>query len=203
MVRRCLSALLIVVNGLLFGVNSTDLHAGQGAGHAVILQYHHVADDTPASTSVSPKEFRRHMQLLEEGGFTVWPLSKLVQSLQSDRTIPDKTVVITIDDAYLDVYRNAAPILKQFGYPFTLFVSTDPVDSGLPGFLSWDQLRELKSQGAQLANHTQSHLHMLRKLEGESDADWLARLKAELDVAERRLQQETAHPGHEHSRTLL
>ncbi|MVF13103.1 polysaccharide deacetylase family protein [Ketobacter sp. MCCC 1A13808] len=191
MVMQCLSALLVLVNGLLIAVNSGPVQAQGDVRHGVILQYHHVSDSAPASTRVTPKAFRRHMEILKEDGFNVWPLARLVAFLQQDKALPDKTVVITIDDAYLDVYQNAAPILNEFGYPFTLFVSTDPVDQKLRGFMSWDQLRELQKQGAQLANHTQSHLHLLRKLEGESESEWLARIEGELKQSEARIAEET------------
>lgn len=195
MVRHGLAALLGAVNGLLIGVMllaAGNLIAAEGdASHGVILQYHHVSDKTPASTSVTPDEFRRQMEILQEDGFTVMPLSRLVNTLQQEKPIPDKSVVITIDDAFVDVYQNAAPILKEFNYPFTLFVSTGPVNRSQKGYLTWDQIRELKQQGAELANHTVSHLHMLRRLEGENRETWLQRLKAELDAAEQRIAKET------------
>ena len=48
------------------------------AGSAKILLYHHVSSDTPASTSVTPEVFDSHLQLLEESGYEVIPLAKIV-----------------------------------------------------------------------------------------------------------------------------
>ena len=70
---------------------------------AVILQYHHVSTDTPASTSIAPAQFEKHMQYLKDNGFTVVPLSKIVESVQNKQALADKTVAITFDDAYLDI----------------------------------------------------------------------------------------------------
>lgn len=184
--------LFIVVNGLLGAVQS------QAASHGVILQYHHVADNTPAVTSVSPALFRRQMAFLRDNGFVVWPLPRLVEHLQANKPVPDGVVVITFDDAYDNIYTQAAPILREHGFAFTVFVSTLFVERRQRGYMSWDQLRALQKQGATLGNHTHGHTHLLRKREGEQQADWLARLRDEIITTEKLLQQ---HIG-EHPRYL-
>lgn len=181
--------LFIVVNGLSGAVQAL------AAGHGVILQYHHVSERTPPSTSVSPALFERQMRFLKDNGFTLWPLSRLVEQLQADKPVPDGVVVITFDDAYDNIRTTAAPILQKLDFPFTVFVATSFVDKGQRGYLSWSQLRELKPMGGELANHTHTHLHMLRRLNGEDRAQWLTRLQDEIDTADRLLQKETgAYP---------
>ncbi|RLU00485.1 MAG: hypothetical protein D9N11_12675 [Ketobacter sp.] len=191
MVKRAFAALLCLVNGLLITVNVWAENAANRVNHAVILQYHHIATDTPASTSLSPKVFAQHLDILKQEGYTVWPLPKLVSALQSDQPIPDRTVVITFDDAYDDIVLRAAPMLKKHGFPFTVFVSTDFVDRRQPGYMTWDQLRSLKKQGATLANHTRSHLHLLRRPEDVGQKQWLQTVREEIDGAEQRIEDET------------
>ena len=53
-------------------------------------------------------------------------------------------MAITIDDAFISVYKEGWPLLKEYNYPFTLFVATDPIDQRLNGYMNWDQLRELE-----------------------------------------------------------
>lgn len=191
MVKRAFAALLCLVNGLLITVNVWAENVANRVNHAVILQYHHIATDTPASTSLSPEVFLQHLSILKQEGYTVWPLPEVVKALQEDQSMPDRTVVITFDDAYDDIILRAAPMLKQYGFPFTVFVSTDFVDRRQPGYMTWDQLRSLQKQGATLANHTRSHLHLLRSPEGVSQTQWLQTLRAEIDGAERRIKEET------------
>ncbi|MDX1696620.1 MAG: polysaccharide deacetylase, partial [Ketobacteraceae bacterium] len=62
---------------------------------AVILQYHHVSDETPPITSISPALFKAHLKYIKDNGFSVWPLTKLVSALQAGEEIPDKVVSIT------------------------------------------------------------------------------------------------------------
>lgn len=74
---------------------------------------------------------------------------------------PEKTVSITVDDAFKSVINEGWPRLKAAGLPMTLFVSTDPVDEGNPNYMSWDDIRTLESEGVEIAHHTASHLHMI------------------------------------------
>lgn len=157
---------------------------------AVVLMYHRFGEDAFPSTNIRMDQFEAQLQFLEDGGFQIWPLPKLVSALQSDEAIPDKTVVITIDDAYRSVYEKAFPLLKKRAWPFTVFVSTDAVDNELAGFMSWDQLRELHSNGATLANHTARHDYLIRKKAGEGERDWLQRIRDDVNKAQMRLQKE-------------
>ncbi|HBY85746.1 MAG TPA: polysaccharide deacetylase, partial [Colwellia sp.] len=50
---------------------------------AVILQYHHVSDSTPASTSISPKQFEVHLQYLKDNNFKVVALSELIEGIKN------------------------------------------------------------------------------------------------------------------------
>ena len=86
---------------------------------SIILQYHHVSETTPKSTSISPAQFEVHLKYLKEHNFTVIPLSELINSLIKHQPLPDKTVVITFDDAYQDNMTFAKPLLDKFNYPYT------------------------------------------------------------------------------------
>jgi peptidoglycan/xylan/chitin deacetylase (PgdA/CDA1 family) len=155
--------------------------------HAVVLLYHHVDDTTPALTSISPQKFIQQLDYLTANDFQVWPLDKIIRYLKSAKPIPDKTVAITFDDSYQSVYHTAFPLLRQRHWPFTVFVSTDDVDHGYNLQSSWQQLREMAKHGATIANHSSGHLHLLKKLAGESEAEWLQRIKQDIENAEQRI----------------
>ena len=67
---------------------------------------------------------------LANGDYNIWPLDKIVAHLQQGLELPDKTIAITIDDAYLSVFTEARPRLKALNFPYTVFVATQPVDRG-------------------------------------------------------------------------
>ena len=96
--------------------------------HGVILVYHHVSTNTPPSTSISPEDFRKHLDYLQKNDFSVIPLNQMLETLKAGRQLPDKAVAITFDDGYISIYDTAFPMLKTYGFPFTLFLSTSPID---------------------------------------------------------------------------
>ncbi len=161
---------------------------------AVILLYHHVSDETPASTSVSPALFEAHLEYLETHDYQVVPLSRIIAALRSERPLPERSVAITFDDAYLSVYTAAAPVLQERGWPFTVFATTDYLDGNYSGYLTWDQLRELERGGAEIGNHSRSHSHYMHRRAGESEAAWRARVLKDMRWAQTRLAAELQMP---------
>ena len=176
--------LTVVLLGLTFVTRA------QSADHAVILLYHHVSDETPPSTSVSPAVFRQHLDYLDAGGYAVLPLSRILKTLASGGSLPDKAVAITFDDAYQSVLDKAAPLLKRHGWPFTVFVSTRAIDEVYHDYLSWDDLRELIAAGAEIGNHGYSHAHLVRRIDGESPRQWHVRVEADIERARQELREQ-------------
>lgn len=177
---------------------------------AVVLQYHHVSESTPASTSVTPGRFAEHLAYLQQQGLEVIPLEQLVETLRVGRPLPDRAVAITFDDGYSSVYDEAFPRLAERGWPFTVFINTEPHDHGRPGFMSWDQLREISRRGGTIANHTISHPYLLDHEPGENESAWRSRVAAEITGAQQRIEQEIgtaprllAYPYGEYDRAVL
>lgn len=162
----------------------------QPASALVVLQYHHISENAPHATSISPALFEAHLQFLEDNNFRVVDIAELEKYLKSEAGIPDGTVIITFDDGYRSIYSEAYPRLKKRGWPFTVFVNSKPHDEKNPSFMSWKQLKEMSKHGATIGNHTDSHLHMIRRLANEDTGDWLERMEREIDFAENRIKKE-------------
>ena len=172
--------------------NSTNAQTGTAAySQAVILQYHHVSTSTPPITSISPDDFQRHMDYLAENNFNILPLEDILDSLQNGIPLPDFTAAITFDDGYLSVYTEAFPVLKEKNWPFTIFVTTGLLESNQQLYASWEQIKEMADDGATIANHTVSHPYFLARETGDSEADWLNRIRNEIILAEEKIQEET------------
>jgi peptidoglycan/xylan/chitin deacetylase (PgdA/CDA1 family) len=153
---------LLVVPGVVLGIIFGFVGQAVAADHAVILMYHRFGEDSFPSTNVRLTQFEEHLEVLSQGDYTVLPLDDIVARLQSGTPLPDRTVGITIDDAYLSVYDEAFPRLQAYGFTATVFVATQPVDRGLRGYMSWDQLRELQAAGFGIGSQTRTHPHMHR-----------------------------------------
>ena len=153
---------LLLIPSLVFGLLAGFIAPSFAADHAVILMYHRFGEDQYPSTNVRLEQFEEHLEVLAQGQYNVLPLDDIVAHLQSGEPLPDRTVAITIDDAYLSVYEQAFPRLERYGFTATIFVATQPVDRGLRGYMSWEQLRELQAAGFGIGSQTRSHPHMHR-----------------------------------------
>jgi len=148
----------------------------------VVLQYHHVSDQTPPSTSTTVELFRSHLSRIRELGLDVAPLESATRSALSGELSDQEQVAITFDDAYASVWTTAAPILEEYGYPYTIFVNTDAV--GSRGYMTWEQLEQASErEGVTIANHSHDHGHLARRPD-EPKGAWLQRITASLDQAQ-------------------
>lgn len=183
---------VILLAGLVpLGGVVPEAHAtGSDASHAAILQYHHVAEGTPRSTSVTPAEFATHMERLHRDGFRVAPLPAVIAALQRGEPIPDRTVCLTADDGYANLREHALPVLERYGWTMTVFVCTEQVDTGRPLHLDWNDLRTLQAAGWTIASHGTTHLHLVARHEGESEAAWRARIRDDIGGSITRLRAE-------------
>ena len=128
---------------------------------SVILLYHRVSETGAASTRVEPQRFADHLDLISQQGYRVMPLLDVLTALRAGVAPPEKTVVITFDDAYRSVGEVAFPLLKARGMPFTIFAATDIVDAANPHYLSWEALQEMATNPlVTVGGHSLSHAHL-------------------------------------------
>jgi peptidoglycan/xylan/chitin deacetylase (PgdA/CDA1 family) len=155
------------------------------ADSAVVLMYHRFGEDQYPSTNVTIEQFEAHIAELSRDAYSVKSLPEIVAAIRAGRSLPENTVGISIDDAYLSVYREAWPRLRKASFPFTVFVATEQVDNGSPNQMTWNQIREMADAGVTIGNHTVTHAHMpllsaSRNAAEINDAN--ARFKAELGI---------------------
>ncbi|MCH8092507.1 MAG: polysaccharide deacetylase family protein, partial [Proteobacteria bacterium] len=155
----------------------------EAADSAVVFMYHRFGETSWPSTNIRIDQFEAHLKELSEGGYKVLALPTILSALKRGEELPDKTIALTIDDAYLSVYTVAWPRLKAARFPFTLFVATNPIDANLRNYMNWDQIRELAKAGVTIGSQTARHLHMVDSSPRRNAADLKksnARFAAEL-----------------------
>jgi peptidoglycan/xylan/chitin deacetylase (PgdA/CDA1 family) len=109
-----------------------------------ILTYHRVAElkDTPTvdcrSVSATPSSFARQMRHLVRY-YHVVSMPEVLDAVERNRPLPERSVLITFDDAYADFADIAWPILRRFRLPATVFVPTAYPDHPELAFW-WDRL---------------------------------------------------------------
>lgn len=106
---------------------------------------------------VSASDFRKHM---EELFHECWRATNVTQAMQSfaSKGIPGKSVCVTFDDGCETDLLCAAPILQEFGFAATFYITVGFL--GKPGYLSEAQVRNLSSLGFEIGCHSLSHPYL-------------------------------------------
>lgn len=122
-----------------------------------VLGYHDFSEtDKETEMRIRTSKFRTQMQTLKDLGLPVIPMADFQAWKRGELEIADKSIVITIDDGWKSVYTDAFPILKEFGYPFTLFLYKNYVDGGGKALTS-AMIKEMRLHGATIGSHSVSH----------------------------------------------
>jgi len=163
-----------VIEEMSMTVAGTESLNVEGKPHKIrVLMYHRVVDGDPTEahwTCVQTREFRRHLELLDHWGFTAITFDDYRLYLTGELNLPRKPIIITFDDAYLDVYTNAFPILQEFGMKAVVFAlgnreikeNTWDRPLGLPTapLLSDQELVELHTAGFEIGAHSMNHTRL-------------------------------------------
>lgn len=111
---------------------------------AVIFVYQRIGEDGVAQSNISIDQFKEHLNELKKDGYSVLPLSKIIDAAKNGDPLPPKTVGITFEGAYQATLANAEPLLEDAQMPFTVFFSSDAADNSNTGHMTWDQIKKLK-----------------------------------------------------------
>lgn len=104
-------------------------------------------------------EFEKHLRYFQDTGTLVMTLDEVADLVEAGGPLPERAVVLTIDDADRSVYEQAYPLLRKYGFRAHLFVPTGHVNSKWSGLrvCDWNQLREMSESGTILiGSHTRS-----------------------------------------------
>ena len=177
-----------------------------------VLLYHGLAvrDDDPMLASpvhITTAAFRGQMKALRDAGFTPVTSAAAAAWFRGKSALPPRPVLITFDDARLDGFRPADPILKEFGLKATMFAPMSNVEPGLPGFASWDELKAYQATGRwEIAAHgDQGHTFVRKDADGrlarfltnrmwlkaegrlETTEEWARRVSADHDSSKKKI----------------
>ena len=120
-----------------------------------VLVYHQFSNDNSDKMTIKTEAFYEQMLYLTENGYSSIKLNQLLDFMEFKAPLPEKSVVITIDDGWLSTYDIAYPILKKFEFSATLFVYTDFI--GGEKAMNWSQILEMYENGFDIQSHTMSH----------------------------------------------
>ncbi len=148
-----------------------------------VVMYHGVGPEHPDwiwNHLVIPLDvFEGQMRMLRDEGWTAITLARLHDHMKTGAPLPEKPVVLTFDDGYLDNWVYAYPLLKKYGHRGVIWMTTDFIDpyagrrptiedcwNGLmveddlraTGFLSWAEMKEMTASGhIEIQSHAKTH----------------------------------------------
>lgn len=126
-----------------------------------ILGYHDLAENLPETAMrIHTSKFRKQMEAIRQSGVKVLTLQEFTAWKKGDVKIPENCILITFDDGWKSVYTDAYPILKEFGFPFTIFLYKNYVDGGGKA-LTLPMIQEMTQNGASIGSHSVSHPYPL------------------------------------------
>lgn len=134
-----------------------------------ILAYHSLDPVRfPNKLAISPGLFRKQMSWIKRNPCRVVGLGTCADA-QWKEGLWERQAAITFDDGYLDNYEFAFPVLREFGFAASFFVTTE--DIGKPGFMTWDMLREMSTvPGIEIGSHGLEHKPFTEISETEATA---------------------------------
>jgi peptidoglycan/xylan/chitin deacetylase (PgdA/CDA1 family) len=168
-------------------VTPAQMPAVDRSAKVIVLCYHRFEDKPHDSLAIAPAEFRAQMKQLKDGGIQVVSMKDFLAWRRGEKAIPPKSAVITIDDGYVSGYFVAWPILKEYGYPFTMFIYTNYVGVGGKS-ITWSMLEEMRDAGVDIESHTVSHRDLRHAPKGQDYTTWLHNeLYTSKDILEQKL----------------
>lgn len=132
-----------------------------------VLMYHHVLPYANSEYAVSIDQFRRQMQWLSDEDYQTISVNDMVMAIRQGKLLPKKSIILSFDDGFMDVYENAYPILTEFGYTATMYLIEDVINEH--PYVSDQVIEELINAGWEMGHHSKSHAYLssLRNLDEE------------------------------------
>lgn len=127
---------------------------------------------------VKIEQFEEQMKYLKENGYNVISMKEFIDYMYNKKDIPEKPVLITIDDGYKCIYDYAYPVLKKYNFPATLYLYQAFVPGGKSA-LSISEIKELAQNGFDVGCHSNTH-PVLTKKNNLSDEEYIEFLEKEI-----------------------
>lgn len=143
-----------------------------------VLYYHSVNENADNEVTITPEMLKEQLNYINDNDYVTITIKELYDYLKNNQPIPEKSIVITFDDGYMNNYTEAFPILKEMNMKATIFCVGNSLDGSY--YLSKDAIKEMSDYGIDIESHTVNHLH----LDTLSYNDQVSELKRSKEILE-------------------
>lgn len=162
---------------------------GETAVRVPVLLFHHLADESTNSMTVTSTYFETVLQALDEAGFHTVTPEQMMAYVEGRGNLPARPVLLTFDDGYESNVLLAAPLLSQYNMCATVFVIGVSVgkdtykETGVPmtPHFSWAQAQEA-SDVLTVQSHTYD-MHQVSQLDQQQFREGVLQRDGEDDAA--------------------
>jgi peptidoglycan/xylan/chitin deacetylase (PgdA/CDA1 family) len=165
-----INAAVLLVLTIIFSViyiNSTsavDISLGDNdLVFLPIIMYHEIKPYKLGKDVISPYEFESDLKYLKNNNYNTITMTQLINYVYNDESLPEKPIILSFDDGYLNNYKYALPLLKEYEMKIVFSIIgknmddfTRIPDSNLDySHVTWNQLNEMLDSGhVEVQNHT-------------------------------------------------
>jgi peptidoglycan/xylan/chitin deacetylase (PgdA/CDA1 family) len=162
-----------------------------GAVQVPILLYHRFGPVAADSMTVTTTVFESQLKYLKDNGYKVIPLRELTDYFLEKRPAPQpRSVVITVDDGHISVYRDMLPLVRKYTIPVTLFIYPSAI-SNAPYAMTWSQLKEIKeTELFDFQSHTFWHPNFKKEKKRLKPAEYESFVSMQLKKSKEKLEGE-------------
>jgi poly-beta-1,6-N-acetyl-D-glucosamine N-deacetylase len=131
----------------------------------ICIVYHDITKRVVEKDDVSVDDFIKHLDYFKAGGYQAVSIKDLQDAARGKKTLPEKAILLTFDDAYVSFYDYVYPALKLYNYSAVLSVVTSWMEGKNPGiyktkkFMTWDQVKEVADSGLVTISSHADNLH--------------------------------------------
>lgn len=128
-----------------------------------IIMYHEVKPYKTRKDVITPYEIESDLKYLKANNYTAITMTDLIDYVNSKKELPEKSIILSFDDGYLNNYVYVLPLLEKYDMKIVLSIigkNTDDFtripDNNLDySHVTWSQINEmLKTGRVEIQNHT-------------------------------------------------
>jgi len=146
--------------------------------HIKILLYHSISDNHSDPCAVTIENFEAQMRWIKDHGYNVISLKQALKLL-NERTVPKRSMVLTVDDGFVDFLENGIPVLTKYDFRATVFIVVSEI-GGISSWreqylnrqlMDWRLLREILDAGYSIGSHGLHHCDLTKVAQEDLDKE--------------------------------
>jgi peptidoglycan/xylan/chitin deacetylase (PgdA/CDA1 family) len=163
-----------------------------------ILAMHGVEPVPSGKYELSSAAFEYLLSTLKSYGYKTVTLMDVLAYIDKGKKLPAKPIIISMDDGYQNLYTNAFPLAKKYGFKFTVFLVTGLIGDneatrrlnefdadvrGIPArqMLIWPEIQAMSKAGMEFQSHTWGH-EVVSDMDGAAIQQTLKQSKSDIEV---------------------